>query len=431
MTKNNSNTYDILIIGGGIAGIYTATEIIKARPKLRVALAEKYKILGGRTFTFYADVSGVSYQWEEGGARIKNNHVLINGLIKKYNLNTIPISEESRYKMDGAHPVEPDLFHPAIPTFLYPLLSLPQETLQKTTIRKLLTEIHGQRLTDNFLERYPYRAEVNIMRADMALELFKNEMRGDDGYSICKEGLSKLIERMRIAAEKKGVTFLVHHELVDVDGHNAHFKHGPPSEGVGREDVVVEATTIVFALPFTALKSIKQFEKLAMSKYLTMAPLLRIYSVFPPLKDGTQWFQDLPRTVSSTHARYIIPANSKKGALQISYTDSIDAVPLMELYKEKGITALETHLLEDVRTLFHKDIPKPLFTKAHPWEDGVTYWLPGDYDPYKVSKEICKPFKELNWFVCGESYSVRQGWIEGALEHAETMLKLLKITTKR
>jgi hypothetical protein len=58
----------------------------------------------------------------------------------------------------------------------------------------------------------------------------------------------------------------------------------------------------------------------------------------------------------------------------------------------------------------------------------VTYWLPGDYDPNDLSKKAICPLKEHpKWFVIGESYSMRQGWIEGGLEHAN--LALNKILT--
>jgi len=68
-------------------------------------------------------------------------------------------------------------------------------------------------------------------------------------------------------------------------------------------------------------------------------------------------------------------------------------------------------------------IPNPTFIKAHPWTWGTTYWLPGSYDMKKESmKALCVA---PNIYVCGESYSMRQSWIEGALEHSEELLKVL------
>ena len=64
--------------------------------------------------------------------------------------------------------------------------------------------------------------------------------------------------------------------------------------------------------------------------------------------------------------------------------------------------------------------------KSHPWESGATYWVPGLYDPYKVSKESLRPFNDLpNLFICGESFSMKQAWIEGALENSRALLRIL------
>ena len=73
----NPDTYDVLIVGAGISGLYTGIELLRKKRGLRVAIAEKYKFLGGRTFTFNADISGQHYQWEEGAGRISKDHTML------------------------------------------------------------------------------------------------------------------------------------------------------------------------------------------------------------------------------------------------------------------------------------------------------------------------------------------------------------------
>ena len=109
--NQNSTTYDIVIIGGGIAGLYLAVKLVK---KYKVALAEKYSKFGGRTFTFHADISGIKYQWEEGAARISDSHRMTLSLIKKYGLTTTQIGREISYKESGLYKMEPNHFEPAI-----------------------------------------------------------------------------------------------------------------------------------------------------------------------------------------------------------------------------------------------------------------------------------------------------------------------------
>ncbi len=108
-----------------------------------------------------------------------------------------------------------------------------------------------------------------------------------------------------------------------------------------------------------------------------------------------------------------------------SYTDAHDTKKYIDLLKQSP-KRLEHQILKDLRTLFpERTIPDPLFFKAHPWYDGCTYWLPGSYDPEEESERILNPLPN-RWdhlYVCGESYSLRQAWMEGALEHAELLLK--------
>ena len=44
--------YDIIVIGGGIAGLYTTYKIHKKSPQTKVLLIEKENRLGGRIHTF-------------------------------------------------------------------------------------------------------------------------------------------------------------------------------------------------------------------------------------------------------------------------------------------------------------------------------------------------------------------------------------------
>jgi hypothetical protein len=417
------DSYNILIIGAGIAGLYTAIEYLKRYPKHRVAIAESYHIAGGRMSTFSADISGTHYQWEMGGARISEHHTILLRLLKHYGLETIPISGEVQFKESGAHPIEPDNFGPALPITFGPLVGLSPEILRSNTLRQLLSKFYKPKELEALLIRHPYRGELDTMRADIALQLFQHEFSPEEKYVLCKSGLSSIIKKMVEDFEGRGGKLFLKHKLLEVKENKFIFKSG----GGGRSEIVFEAEKAVFAIPSPALAQIRQFTSWATLKHLAMKPLLRVYAVFPPDSTGHQWFEDLPKTVTAERPRYIIPGNLKTGSIQISYTDSIDTEPLMQILKEHGEGALGAELVKDLRILFNKKIPDPLFVKAHPWNDGVTYWLPGDYNPVILSKEAIQPFKDKQWFVTGESYSTRQGWIEGGLEHATLALtRILK-----
>ena len=110
-----------------------------------------------------------------------------------------------------------------------------------------------------------------------------------------------------------------------------------------------------------------------------------------------------------------------------SYTDAKDTEYYHKIFKLRGEKGLEKAVLKDLRALFQKDIPDPLFTKGHYWGTGASYWLPGNYNPETMSKEALKPRKDFpGLYMCGESWSLRQAWIEGALEHTTECLALLR-----
>jgi hypothetical protein len=146
-----------------------------------------------------------------------------------------------------------------------------------------------------------------------------------------------------------------------------------------------------------------------------MKPLLRTYGVF-----RNPWFEGMPRTITDSPLRHIIPIDER--TIMTSYTDADDTIRLKKIYDKGGDDALSQYIVTELRELFpDRDIETPIFFKSHYWKYGCSYWLPGLYDPKEESDAIMSPFP--NVFVCGESYSLKQAWVEGALEHAEQMLQ--------
>ena len=186
------------------------------------------------------------------------------------------------------------------------------------------------------------------------------------------------------------------------------------------EPVILEGKHCVLAVPVEALKKIHPFKTWKPAKHISMKPLLRFYGVFP----GEPWATG--RIVTATPIRYMIPGNPAIGAVQMSYTDSQDAEAWKAKLDRVGEAAVGEEILGELRRLVSPTIPPPTFVKAHYWSYGVSYWLPGSYDPREESRRAYRPLKDMpSVHLCGESFSLRQGWIEGALEHAAGLVRLL------
>jgi hypothetical protein len=110
----------------------------------------------------------------------------------------------------------------------------------------------------------------------------------------------------------------------------------------------------------------------------------------------------------------------------LSYTDGNDTRIYGNVKNDKK---LEGIIMNDIRKLFpEKNIPDPIFFKSHYWSIGATYWLPGNYSPEELSQKALSPLPELpGVWLCGESWSTKQAWVEGALEHTELCLKKSKL----
>jgi monoamine oxidase len=83
---------------------------------------------------------------------------------------------------------------------------------------------------------------------------------------------------------------------------------------------------------------------------------------------------------------------------------------------------LEMHGITDPST-----VPQPYAGAYRDWgEDpyggGANFWHVG-VRSYEVAERILQPKPPLPVYICGESYSHGQGWVEGALETAEEMLE--------
>lgn len=427
--SKDDTLYDTIIVGAGIAGLHIALELKKESPATKILVLEKYGVIGGRASTFKHSLDGKQVQWEAGAGRISSRHTRLRSLLDRYGLTWSPIGGTVQYKASWNTSLEPNAFEPAFPVFLDTIAGLPAEDLERHTIRQLLEKVHGPQKADGYLIRNPYRAEVDTMRADMALDLFHGELGGKESYGICVEGLSAVIAGLRTDLEKRRVEIRERHELVGVrrsaGGVELSVRVGPAREGTGRPETTLQARRLVLAIPSPAAAKIEAISSWEGFRRLKMVPLLRIYGVFPKGADGKVWYEKYDgRIVTAGPVRYIIPGNPKTGSVMISYTDSQDAEYWMERIDAHGEYAVGKEVLEELRKLLEPSIPPLEFVKAHAWKHGCTYWLPGDYSPKEMSQAAAKgPVAGWPIHLVGESYSTRQGWMEGALEHADLFLR--------
>lgn len=405
-------THDIVIVGGGIAGLTVASEL--ASRGRDVLLLEYYPKFGGRIATFRDPEVG---QYEIGAGRIFHKHKRVHALIEKYKLHTFPISSTTQFEKSKNNFNE--LFEPLRRVFE----TLDPEFLATHTIKDCVPSYFAP-----ILEQFPYRGETELMRADLALSVFKpTEPMGAAGapeFVGIVEGIDSLITHIENTARKAGAILKSRHRVEDIrygddDGDELFEITGKQGKKASETPFTYTAKHVILATCRCSLGKFNILHDAPFLKHLATSPLTRIYAKFPKNAADTVWFKDIEKTITANPLRYVIPINSETGLIMISYTDGKDTVYWNSFSTDEE---LENAILKHTRELFpDKNIPKPTYLQKHYWSGGCTYWLPGTYNIEKVIDTAMNP--STNLYVVGESISNNQAWIEGALESAERFLE--------
>ena len=398
--------YDTVIVGGGIAGLSIAEHLVHSTNG-EMALVERYPNLGGRIVTNH-----LPYEYEIGAGRIHKHHMLVRRLVDRFRLQTYPIHSDSFYKG------EPNEFQRLFDPLRSALESIDPSLLGKHTIAELLPkELHP------ILRMFPYYAETHILRADLALPLFKTTgvMSNTAEYYGIKGGIDQLIHHLHEALTSTRLNILTRHRVEDIIQHPSGLFEitGSHGEKANPTEFTIVCKRVIVATEYRSFRKFTILQNASFVKHLTDSRLIRIYAVYP-IVQGKVWFHDLPKTVTTNPLRYIIPINAEKGLIMISYTEGQDA----EAWHTKNGTELIEAIQSELSKLYpDREIPYPIYMKQHDWPQGCTYWKAGEYDLTQTLLEAQNPLP--NVYLCGESVHRNQAWVESALESVECLKETL------
>jgi hypothetical protein len=426
---------DILIVGGGVAGLYTARELLRRDPDLQILLIEKYPVLGGRVLSFRARVGSQEVGWEAGAGRLHYSQKRIHALLDDYKIGVAPLPASADFICEGGRRRSAN-FTELAAAILPAIADLPVADLQMYTLADVCNRILGPSKTKAIFDQFPYHTEVHRLRADIALETFQGVMASEAGFCVVRGGFTPLINALAADVRKRGATIWLGTALIGWSGGSGSeiratvkmtYKDAQPRV------IPLYPKKMILALHAGALAGFKQCRSWSPLRHLGVAKLLRIYAVFPkgPSCSGGHavWFAGMSKVITPGPLRYVIPISEEAGTIMISYTDGGDTSPFWAEAQAadrdpgRATAILTRHIMREVRKLFGSAVPDPIFLKAHPWTVGTTYWKPGRYDIDKTIEES----RQLEGgktpvYVIGESFSRDQAWIEGALESAEGLI---------
>jgi hypothetical protein len=395
--------YDIIIVGSGMSGLYTAYKIQQNAPKTSFLILEKFKKqwVGGRTSNdfFY----GVKIVTGAGIGRKDTNPLLIK-LMNELHIKFKEFNSIMNYSR---------LFQPIdIVKVIQYLKKVYKDTNE--TFKQFCIRILGKKIYKQFTISAGYTDYEN---ADLYETLYNYGMDDNKGgWTGLYVPWKKLVD---VLYEKIGSNhFKFHSNVVRVQKNveNNLF------------EVTTENGSTYYCRKVVIASTISTIQKLVSTKQnlyrqIHGQPFLRLYGKFTK-KSATIMKEYVSQyTIVPGPLQKIIPMDADKGVYMIAYSDNVNAILLQKHLKNTF----------ENRNLYCRLIEKSLgitegtlqltAIKDFYWPIGTHYYEPLR-KPFvnrdQFLKEVQHP--EENMLVVGEAVSRYQGWVEGALESVEKVL---------
>jgi len=380
--------YDVIIVGGGMAGLYTAYNLPKT---LRILILEKYT-LGGKVDTYQDAAMTV----EAGAARFSKKHVHLLHLLHELNLSSkikkIPSGDTTFLSTKGLQTAHLKGLWDKLKT---KHKRKPVDQTLGDYARSMMTQDDYDLLVGSF----GYSAEFDIMNAADAVRLMEEYSQQ---FHVLSGGLSQMVHRL--------VRALKHVDVKKEKAVNVQYDY-PDQQFIvtSANGEIYEGKTCVMAVPRTALEKFTLFRPLKEKlRYIKTSPLCRIYAECAP---GA-----FPEKITTDNdVRFVIPIT--KDVVLASYSDAKYANRWKRVYDLGGVREVAKKLKTGLDEI---GVPSALkHIKFFYWPEGVGYWALGA-NSLALEKELLRPYKDMPLFVCGENYShSHQQWMEGALDTAK------------
>jgi len=393
-------SFDTIIIGGGMAGLYSAHLLRKQSPETTFLVLEKTakSHMGGRTNNemFY----GTQVVTGAGVGRKKKDKWLLS-LLRELD---IPISE---YK---------SAIHSSFPTTVD--IESMMETakrhpaLHEITFQEGLIDLFGEEKYRDFKLSSGF---TDYEKADMYETLYHYGM--DDnvgGWTGFGVPWKRLVETLYHKIGETRFRFSSAVEKIREIQGKRRFEITTESGATYFADRVIVATDIA------GIRRILPGASKPDSVYRKIhgQPFLKLYAKFN--KESADIVKEYVKgyTVVRGPLQKIIPMDAEKGVYMIAYADNQHAVSLKR-YLENTPPNRETFSRFVEKALgIRKGVLTILALRPHYWPIGTHYYEPLGESAEDFWKKIQHPQEGI--LVVGEVVSRHQGWVEGALESVKT-----------
>ena len=416
----DQNYYDIIIIGSGMAGLYSAHQIKKIAPNTKFLVLEKYKEkwIGGRTSneTFY----GTEVVTGAGIGRKDTNPLLIH-LMKELNIHYSEFLSVMNYSK---------LLNPVDIVKIINKLKVEYnehpELAENKTFKQFFITTLGEELYKKFIVSAGYTDYEN---ADVYETLYNYGMDDNKGgWSGLHIPWREMVIKLYKKIGKKHFEFSADvQKITKIQDKPCLFKIQVSKNTLYFCNKVIVATTI------TGIKKLLQDssnnpQSGQLYNQIHGQPFLRLYAKFDN-KSNEIMKQYVPHyIIVPGPLQKMIPINSEKGVYMISYNDNDNAISLKNNLKNTSENRnLYCRLIEKSLGLPQNSL-HIIAIKDFYWPIGTHYYEPLKHFKTREDFVYKAQHPENGILVVGESVSRYQGWVEGALESVQSVLTKKWIT---
>ena len=404
----NPSYYDIIIIGSGMAGLYSAYNIKKISPTTKFIVLEQHnkEWIGGRTSneTFY----GTEIVTGAGIGRLQKDRLLYH-LLQTLNIKIDTFDMNPTYSKLLEHVTDINK------TIRHLKQEYKKQNKPSVTFAKFAKSVLGTKSYQNFLISAGYTDYEN---EDVSNTLnnygMDDNIGGWKGFHVYwKEMVLRLADKIGQNNFKFSSNVV---KLTKIQQEPCKFLLETDKNIKYYCNKVIIATTI---------KSIRTLlPKYTIYNSIEGQPFLRLYGKFskssiPILKEYVKGYMILPGPLQK-----IIPMDADKGVYMIAYNDNKNALLLKNFLENTECNRqIYCELLEQSLGMPSNSLYL-IAIKSFYWPIGTHYYKPLDKKLFKNREEFIYKAQhpENGVLVVGEVVSNNQGWTEGALESVETTL---------
>lgn len=400
------NEFDVVIVGAGISGLYSAYKIQKLCPATSILILEKEACLGGRmdTYRFYNTEVNVG-----AGIGRKEKDGLLMTLLDELKIGYKEFAIDMRYSdticLDDRNSIYSDI--DVAKTIRLLTRKYNKKEFTSYTFGKFAKRMLGTVAYKTFVTKLGF-SDFEDADAFDVLHYYglDDNLKGGTGFSVpwslLINKLSKKIG-LRNVRLSSAVTSLVQ----CADGYQVK---------TARKTFFARKVMIASTID-TVRRLLPRFE---IYDQVHGQPFLRVYGKFAkPIPELSVY------TVVPGPLQKIIPVNIRDGVYMIAYSDNKHALFLNQYSKDnaKNREVYCTLIREALGLDCDVDLGLTAI-KAFYWEIGTHYYQPLTDHRNRLAfiEEAQHPCKDV--LVVGEVIALHQGWSLGALESVESVVSL-------